>query len=152
MFLLPQYALWIILKSCWRTWPSHLTLLNFWGLSLSAKAIKAKEGHTNVHFQYNSYPHRIIFNKSMEHFHQWFHTFGLQIGWKEKFEYFKKIWSEFEFYSNLKGINSGRKKLLASPLMPQEGASSKIFPNACFFKVLLANMSKNSYLFILYLD
>ncbi len=40
------------------------------------------------------------------------------------------------------------KKLLASLLGPQEGESSKILPNAHFFKVGLGNMSKYLYLCI----
>ncbi len=59
------------------------------------------------------------------------------------------------FYQNIikiriifKGINSvTKKKLLASLLRSQEGASSKILPNARFFKVGLGNMSKNSFHF-----
>ncbi len=35
---------------------------------------------------------------------------GCQIGWKTTFEFFTKILSKFELYSNLKGINSVRKK------------------------------------------
>ncbi len=66
----------------------------------------------------------------------------------------EKLHSSFlpKYYqnSNLKGINSARKKkkLLASLLRPQEGESSEILPNACFFKVGLGNMSNNSYLCI----
>ncbi len=62
----------------------------------------------------------------------------------------EKLHSNFlpKYYhnSNLKGIHSvRRKKLLASLLRLQEGESSKILPNARFFKVGLRNMSKNSY-------
>ncbi len=42
----------------------------------------------------------------------------------------------------------GEKKLLTSLLRPQEGESSKILPNACFFKVGLSNMSKDLYICI----
>ncbi len=74
------------------------------------------------------------------------HSRAVKLTEKLKFTFYTKIISKFELHSNLKGINLVRKKKLLASLRPQEGASSIILLNAGFFKVVLGNMSKNSYL------
>ncbi len=54
------------------------------------------------------------------------HSRAVKLAEKLKFTFYTKILSKFELYSNLKGINSVRKKKLLASLRPQEGASSII--------------------------
>ncbi len=80
-----------------------------------------------------------------------FHSRAVKLAETLNYTFFTKILYKFKLYSNSKGTNSVMKKekLLASLLRPQEGASSKILPNAHFFHVGLGNMSTNLYLCIL---
>ncbi len=52
-----------------------------------------------------------------------------------------------KYYQNSNYILNSFREKKAFGFSP-EGASSKILPNTCFFKVGLGNMSKNSYLCI----